>query len=323
LKPETTLKNIRCLLITPTRNEELHIEKTILSMISQTTRPTKWVIVNDGSTDSTPAIIDKYVAAHSWIERYDMPSHRERSFAAKANNFNTACKVFNSLEYDVIGNIDSDVAFEQDFLEFLLNKFVEMPALGVAGTPFVEEGGYDSALDSFEGEFYVPGQFQLFRRECLADIGGYVANKAGGLDWMAVTTARFKGWKTRSFREKRFFHHRSLGTAERGPLEALYSYGEKDYYLGGSPIWQIFRVGYRISKRPYVFGGLALGLGYISAAIRRIDRPISAELMQFHRREQMKKLRLILGRLVTLKKLDNFSVLTPSETSPKGPAPRT
>src|SRR5678815_1429784 len=102
-----------------------------------------------------------------------------------------------------------------------------------------------------------------------------------------VTTARMKGWLTRSFREKRFFHHRTLGTAERGPLAALYSYGEKDYYLGGGAIWQCCRVAYRVGKRPFVFGGVALGLGYLTAAIRRLERPVSDELMHFHRREQM------------------------------------
>jgi hypothetical protein len=131
-----------------------------------------------------------------------------------------------------------------------------------------------------------------------------------------------KGWQTRSFREKRFFHYRTLGTAERGPLEALYSYGEKDYYLGGSPIWEVCRVAYRMGKRPVLFGGLALGLGYFTATIRRMDRPISAELMHFHRREQMKKLRLILGRLALMKKVDNFSVLTTHESTSKGPVSR-
>src|SRR4030095_9425600 len=97
-----------------------------------------------------PSRIDKYLADHDWIQHYDMPSHKERSFAAKANNFNTACKEANWLEYDVIGNIDADVSFEPDLLGFLLSKFVEIPTLGVAGAPFLEEDGYDSAKDSFE-----------------------------------------------------------------------------------------------------------------------------------------------------------------------------
>ena len=125
-----------------------------------------------------------------------------------------------------------------------------------------------------------------------------------------------KGWKTRSFREKRFFHHRPLGTAERGRLSALYSYGQKDYYLGGSVIWEAFRIVYRMTKPPLLFGGLALGAGFVWAAARRMERPVSKELMTFHRREQMKKLRAILSTMAHLKKVDSFSVVkeqTPSK----------
>jgi glycosyltransferase involved in cell wall biosynthesis len=305
----TPISEMKCLLVTAARNEAKHLEGTILSMVSQTVLPAKWIIVNDGSTDETPGIIDRYAAMHPWICRLDMPTHRDRSFAAKANCFNAACKAGEWTTYDLVGNVDADITFESDFLEFLIARFAEIPQLGVGGTPFVEDDGYDSTTDSFEGEQHVAGQFQLFRRACLEQVGGYVPNKAGGVDWIAVTTARMKGWQTRSFREKRFQHHRRLGTAERGPLEALYSYGEKDYYLGGSPIWEFFRVAYRLGKRPFVFGGLALGAGFISAAVRRIQRPVSPDLVRFHRREQMRKLKAIFARLAKMKKVDNFAVL--------------
>jgi glycosyltransferase involved in cell wall biosynthesis len=312
----------RCVLITPARNEEGNLERTIQSVLAQTTRPEKWIIVNDGSTDSTGAIIDRHTAVHSWIERFDMPAHRDRSFAAKAHCFNAGSRRAAEVDYDVIGNLDADITFEPDYLEFLMRKFAEISDLGVAGTPFLEGDGYDTAKDSFEGENHVAGGCQLFRRTCFEDVGGYVPNKAGGVDWIAVTTARMKGWKTRSFREKRFFHHRTLGTAERSPWSALYSYGEKDYYLGGSLVWQVFRVAYRLVKPPVFTGGLALGLGFLSAAIRRIDRPVSSELMRFHRKEQMKKLKAILGTLSQRKKVDTFTVLTQHETASKGTSQR-
>jgi hypothetical protein len=117
------------------------------------------------------------------------------------------------------------------------------------------------------------------------------------------------GWKTQSFRQRSFFHYRRLGTAERSLLSSLFSYGEKDYYLGGHPVWQLFRLVYRITKRPYLFGALALGLGYGWAMLRRIKRPISDELMTFHRREQMRKLRVILKSVLMFKQVDNFKVL--------------
>jgi hypothetical protein len=154
----------------------------------------------------------------------------------------------------------------------------------------------------------VAGPCQLFRRECWQDIGGYVANKAGGVDLIAVMTARMKGWTVRSFSEKRFHHHRPMGTAEKGAVASGFSYGEKDYYLGGSPIWQLFRVTYRMTKRPFIVEGLALLAGYCWAALRRVNRPASRELMLFHRREQMKKLKLILGSIIRFKRVDCFHV---------------
>ncbi|HLZ34127.1 MAG TPA: glycosyltransferase family A protein, partial [Nitrospira sp.] len=79
---------VRYVLISPARNEEKNIEKTIQSMINQTHLPLKWVIVNDGSTDSTATIVRRYLPTHGWIELIEMPVRRDRSFAAKVNSFN-------------------------------------------------------------------------------------------------------------------------------------------------------------------------------------------------------------------------------------------
>ena len=295
------------ILITPIRNEESFIEKTIESVIHQTVLPMKWVIVDDGSTDTTPAIVSRYLAAHSWMEMIRMPERRERHFAGKVYAFNAGLERVKNLAYQVIGNLDGDISFEKDHFEFLLTKFGMDPSLGVAGTIFKEEG-YSSDTDSFEGRNYVAGQCQLFRRQCWEQIGGYTAHRAGGIDWMAVMTARMMGWKAESFRERCFFHYRRLGTAERGVLRSLFSYGEKDYYLGGHPLWELFRVAYRLSRRPFIAGGLALGLGYCWAFLRRAPRPVSRELMTFHRRDQLDKLQAIIGSLVRFKRVDNFTL---------------
>lgn len=294
-------------LITPARNEERFIEKLIQSVIAQTVLPIKWVIVNDGSTDATAAIVSSYLTKCPWIELLNLSPHRDRSFAAKVHAFNAGSARVQGLDYEIIGNLDSDLSFDPTYLEFLMNKFQEDPNLGVAGTIFHEEG-YSSGTDSFEGQNHVAGGCQLFRARCFQDIGGYIPNKAGGIDWIAVTTARMKGWRTRSFREKFFFHYRSLGTAERSVLASNFSYGEKDYYLGGHPLWEAFRVVYRATKKPYILGGMALFGGYVSAWLRRMDRPVSDELMRFHRKEQVKKLRTILRSLLLFKKIDSFEV---------------
>ena len=305
---------MKYILITSARNEEKFIEGTIQSVVAQTLLPERWVIVDDGSTDRTAEMVERYVKSHPWIELVRRPQRQDRNFAAKAHAVNAALERVRSLQFEVIGNLDADVSFEPGYMAFVMEKFSADPELGVAGTPFTEEG-YDSTKNSFEGENYVAGPCQLFRYRCWQEIGGYVPNRAGGVDWIAVMTARMRGWEVRSFSEKRFHHHRSMGTAEKGKLAALFAYGQKDYYLGGSPIWQIFRIGFQMSKKPVIRGGLALMCGYGWAALRRMERAVSPELMRFHRREQMKKLRAVFGTLIRLRKVDNFSLANaPQET---------
>ncbi len=286
--------HIPYVLITPARNEEAFIEKTIQSMIQQTVLPIKWVIVNDGSTDSTSRIVNQYLATHAWIEMIELPQNRERNFAKKVHCFNVGYERVKSIRYEVIGNVDADISFAEDYFEFLLGRLIADTSIGVIGT-FFNEKGYSSDTDTMAGQDYVTGACQLFRRKCFEDIGGYIPNKAGGVDWVAVTSARMIGWNTRSFREKSFSHHRSSGTAQQGRLAAAFFMGKKDYYLGGHPVWELFRVFYRMTKKPLLFGGFVLGVGYSWALLRRIDRPVSGELMRFHRKEQLLKLKTILN----------------------------
>lgn len=308
------IKRLQYVLITPSRNEARFIEQTLESVVSQTVRPLKWVIVNDGSTDTTGEIAARYAERHDWIELVNRPVRKERHFAAKVHAFNAGLERVKHLQYEIVGNLDADVSLDPDHFEFLLAKFGEDSRLGVAGTVFTEPSGYNSAIDSFEGQTYVSGQCQIFRRQCFEEIGGYVPSKAGGIDWMAVTTARMIGWKTRSFREKSFLHHRPLGTADRGVIAKNFAYGRKDYILGGHPLWQILRCAYRMKNRPYVSGGVAMFSGYVGAFLSRAERPVSPELMRFHRREQMLKLKTIVSSLSRLKKIDNFELL-PAEAN--------
>jgi len=299
---------LRYALVTPARNEQDFIKKTLESVVKQTVLPVKWVIVDDGSTDNTPRVVAAYAAKHAWIEVVTMPNAQDRSFANKVRAFNAGYDKIRSLDVEVIANIDADVSFDESYLEYMLDKFAKDKNLGVAGSVFAEDG-YSSEQHSCEGHYHVAGGCQLFRKACFEVIGGYSPNRAGGIDWIAVTTARMMGWTTRSFREVRFFHHRHLGTAERSRVAALFSYGEKDYYLGGHPLWEIFRVLYRLTCRPYLVGAIALGAGYGWAMLRRANRPVSNDLIAFHRKEQMLKLTALLRRVLTGKPLDKFTLL--------------
>jgi glycosyltransferase involved in cell wall biosynthesis len=296
-------------LITSARNEESYIRKTLESVVAQTQLPDHWVIIDDGSTDRTAEIVEEYSGRFPWISLIRRMNRPNRNFAGKADAVNNGFKFLEMATFDVVGNLDADVSFEPDLMEFLMQQFARDPQLGLAGAPYIE-GEFDSARDSFEGENFVAGQLQLFRRRCFEEIGGYTKSRAGGIDWIAVMTARMKGWKVRAFAEKRFIHHRVMNTAEQGYIAAHFSYGQKDYYLGGSPLWEIFRVAFRALKKPYLVGAAAVFCGYCHAALFRMERPVSAELMRFHRNNQLRKLRKIFQSWLRFKRVDNFRLET-------------
>src|SRR5690349_19956259 len=134
---------MKYVLVTPARNEEAFIEKTLDSMVSQTVSPEKWVIVDDGSTDSTAQLVDKYARDNRWIELVRRAQRPDRSFSRKVDAFNAGLQKVSSHDFEVIGNQDADLSSDSDYLEFLISKFTYDPWLGVAGSPFVENG-YDS-----------------------------------------------------------------------------------------------------------------------------------------------------------------------------------
>jgi glycosyltransferase involved in cell wall biosynthesis len=288
--------NLTYALITPAHNEADYIELTIKSVIVQTMPPTKWIIVSNGSTDGTDDIVKKYLPAFPWIELVRTPERKERHFAGKVMAFNSGYERVKDLNYDIIGNLDADLSFEKDYFEFLLTKFVQDTNLGVAGTPFLEDGKhYDFRFASTD---HVSGACQLFRKACFEQIGGYIPIKGGGIDWVAVTTARMKGWKTQTFIEKTCTHHRKIGTGDSSKLMAAFKYGQKNYYLGGHPLWHLSRSIFQMKNKPYIIGGLLLLWGYFWASIKRMERPVSPELMKFYRAEQMKRLKNIFLKIV-------------------------
>jgi len=259
-------------------------------MLAQTVRPLKWVIVSDGSTDGTDNIVKKYAFEHEWIELVRMPEREKRHFAGKVYAFNAGKERVEGLPYEVIVSLDADITFASDYFSFLLGKLATDKLLGVVGTPYVETDGatFDYRFVSIE---HVSGACQVFRRECYEAIGGYTPVKVGTIDCIAVITARMKGWKTRTFTDKVCMHHRKVGTAQRSLIRARFTDGVMDYTMGNHPLWELFRIVYQTTQKPFVLRGLAIATGFIWATMRRIDRPMSRELRKFYQREQMQRLR--------------------------------
>jgi poly-beta-1,6-N-acetyl-D-glucosamine synthase len=280
-------------LVTPARDEAAHIRQTLESVVCQTVRPLRWVVVSDGSTDGTDEIVQEYVAKHAWIELVRLGERRPRDFSGKVGAFRAGYERVRHLRYDVIGNLDGDGSFEADYIEYLLGQFAANRRLGVAGTNYREDG-WEKTLKydyRFTNTDDVSGLCQLFRRECFEAFGGYEPSRHGGVDLIASIKARMHGWETRTFSGRFAIHHRQQGTADAHKYMVEYHNGRKDFMFGGHPVWEVLRATYRLTKKPYVIGGCLILAGYFQALVTGTPKTVSPELARFRRKEQMGRLR--------------------------------
>ena len=284
----------RYVLATAARNEEEFIELTLKAVVAQTVRPVKWIIVSDGSTDRTDEIVTRYAEVHDWISLLRLSQQGARDFSGKVSCIDAAIEQFSSLDYDVVACLDADITFDSEHFEFLLGKLAGDSKLGIVGTPFRETGKtYDFRFSSVE---HVSGACQVFRRECYEAIGGYTKSKGGGIDVIAVMSARMRGWNTRTFPERSCEHHRPMGTGDTSStIKAEYRLGQRQYRLGFHPLWQVCRSFYQMTRKPYVIKGGALLCGYLQAMFAGTKRVVSPELAAFQQRDQMKRLKKALG----------------------------
>lgn len=283
-------------LVTPARNEAAHIGRTIDSVVAQTVRPLRWVIVSDGSSDDTEAIVRERSAGHDWIELLSRPARADRQFAGKVQAFEAGRLRMHGLPYEVIGNLDADISFDPDYLERLLGHFARLPRLGVAGTPYIEDfsqpgrHAYDHPHANLN---HVSGACQLFRRTCFEEIGGYPALPGGAVDTVACLAARMKGWQTRTFTDQVCRHHRPVGTAEQGTLHARARRGMRAYAIGGDPLWELLRGLRDLRRRPWLLLGLSHLAGYGWAWWRGAPLAVPEAVAAFHRQEQRERLRQV------------------------------
>ena len=288
------LNKLKYVLITPARNEEEFIEKTIQSVVRQTVLPLKWFIVIDGSPDKTDTIIKHYLKENQWIELIKIPesNRKQRDFASKVYAFNAGQEKARKLDYDIIGNLDADISFDADYFEYLLEKFYKNDRLGVGGTPFKEgKVQYDFRFASTN---HVSGACQLFRRECFEDIGGYTPLKRGGIDLLAVMTARMMGWYTQTYSGKICFHNKVKKKKKKHAWKDYWKSGYHDYLMGSHFVFQLFRSLYHMTNHPYVLRGSALILGYIWALVTMPKKYVSRELKQFRQKEQLNRIQSML-----------------------------
>lgn len=277
-------------LVTAAFNEEAVIEGTILSVIAQTDRPVRWVIVSDGSKDHTDDIVKRYAAQYPFICLLRISEDHPRNFAAQVDAINAGVAELKELDYRFIGNLDADVSMEAEYFEQLMTKFTQNQQLGLAGGSIYEQDAYGTFRPRKTNNVRsVAHAVQFFRRECFESVSAYVPLPYGGPDSHAETMARIKGWHVTSFPELRVYHHRPTGSVG-GLLHSSFRQGKMDYSLGYHPLFEFAKSLRRIWVRPYVVGAVARLAAFWLSYVKREKRHVSTEFMEFSRGEQKQRL---------------------------------
>ena len=270
----TSPLHFRYVLISPARNEESCIERTIESVVKQTLLPCRYVIVSDGSTDNTDNIAKRYAARHSFVDFVRREGDLRANFRSKVLAFNLGLERLKGIQYDFVGNLDADISLDPDYFRRLLDKFDENPRLGVAGGQVWEEKHGTLVMHNYRS-YSVAGAVMLFRRSCYEAIGGYVPLVLGGEDSSAEIAARARGWTVLTFRDIRAVHNKPLLSQNRNILESKFKQGISNYLLGYHPVFQLAVCAYRLFEPPFLTGALFLWVGFCWAKINRMKRAVS------------------------------------------------
>lgn len=277
----------RYVLITAARNEEQYIRFAAESVIAQSVRPVRWIVVSDGSTDETDSIVNEYAARHDFVGLVRRGGGTGRfDFVSKVHALAEGYRCIKETEYDFIGHLDADVSFEPDYYERVLTKFDVNPGLGLAGGFIYERYKKDFVSRPVNTSRSVAGAIQLFRRECYEAIGDIVPFTVGGEDAYAEVMARMKGWEVEAFPELRVLHHRR-SVAARGVLRESFQYGVMDYALGNHPLFETLKGISRLKERPIAVATFLRMCGFAWSYCCRQRRPVSDEFVDYVRREQI------------------------------------
>jgi poly-beta-1,6-N-acetyl-D-glucosamine synthase len=280
---------IRYVVVTPVRDEERHIEKTILSMLAQTILPSEWIIVNDGSTDGTAGIINRYARQHSWIKAL----HRQNRGFRKAGGgvieaFNEGYEALAPSDWNFLVKFDGDLSFEPDYFERCFKYFSAEPTLGIGGGVVYHEINGSRELEK-NPRFHVRGATKIYRKACWDALGGLI--QAPGWDTLDEVKANMLGWTTHSFDDLKLVHHKYTGSAD-GTWGGWVKNGRANYIAGYHPLFMTVKCIKRIFEKPYLISALGLFYGFITGYLEGVQQVPDPKLIRYLRSQQMKRLLL-------------------------------
>jgi poly-beta-1,6-N-acetyl-D-glucosamine synthase len=273
-------------IITPVRNEEKYVEETILSVIHQTILPVEFILVDDGSTDGSSAIIDHYVLKYSWIKVYKKPKGKHRPGPGVVEAFYTGFYHIVYDDWNFVVKLDADLSFEPSYFEFQLKEFKVNAKLGMTSGVTCRPVKGRLVRDKMP-EDHVRGAAKMYRRACFDQIGGLSC--VLGWDTIDELKAQLAGWETRSFKQLVLIHYKPIGIKQTHLLKKELTVGERQHYLGYHPLFAILRGFYRMLHKPVMIAGFLNLMGFI-LAYRHWNERIDISLIKHLRRKQMGRL---------------------------------
>lgn len=274
-------------IISPVRDEAAHIEETIRSVLSQSMQPLEWIIVDDGSQDSTGQILEEKTKGIPWIRVL----HRENRGYRKAGGgvveaFYDGYRTLQCAEWDFIVKLDGDLSFPDNYFAQCFEEFRLNPSVGIGGGAIYTLKGSARVLERGPSD-HVRGATKIYRRECWEAIGDLLA--APGWDTLDEVKASLSGWQTRTFSGIAITQHRRTGGAD-GSWREWYKNGQADYICGNRVFFMILKCGRRAFHPPFLFCSLALAAGFLSGYVRKGPQIKDPELISALRQRKWQRL---------------------------------
>jgi poly-beta-1,6-N-acetyl-D-glucosamine synthase len=275
--------NRRYCLITPCRNEEQYARRTLESVVAQSITPTLWVIVDDGSKDSTPQILDEYARRYSYIRVIRRPDRGVRKVGPGViEAFYEGYATINASDFDYVCKFDLDLDIPPRYFEILMERMEQQPRLGTcSGKPYFPDPDTGELISEMCGDEMSVGMTKFYRTRCFEEIGGFVREVMW--DGIDCHTCRMKGWLARSWDDPdlRFLHLRAMGSSHKGMFTGRQRHGFGQYFMGTWFPYMAASAVFRMTRPPLVVGGLAMLWGYMTSWAKGLPRYGNTEFVRF------------------------------------------